>query len=117
MSESGSIRVVLVFSPGPRKTVQLEVLLPAGSTLHALLHSAELSDRLAGLGMDLSGQSPSIWGHKCTAQTVLNDQDRVEFCRALRVDPKVARRERFQKQGARTTGLFARQRPGAKSGY
>jgi hypothetical protein len=37
--------------------------------------------------------------------------------RALKVDPKVARRERFARQGARTTGLFARQRPGGKSGY
>jgi uncharacterized protein len=29
----------------------------------------------------------------------------------------VARRERFAKQGARTSGLFAQRRPGAKSGY
>jgi len=43
--------------------------------------------------------------------------DRLEIYRPLRVDPKVARRERFAKQGARTTGLFARQRPGAKTGY
>ncbi|MGH8819682.1 MAG: RnfH family protein, partial [Rhodoferax sp.] len=31
--------------------------------------------------------------------------------------PKVARRERFRKQGARTAGLFAKKRPGAKPGY
>jgi putative ubiquitin-RnfH superfamily antitoxin RatB of RatAB toxin-antitoxin module len=47
----------------------------------------------------------------------LQDHDRVEICRALTVDPKVARRARFVKQGARTTGLFARKRPGAKAGY
>ena len=40
-----------------------------------------------------------------------------EFYRALVVDPKVARRERFQKQGARSAGLFARRRAGAKQGY
>src|SRR5450830_17660 len=43
--------------------------------------------------------------------------DRIELCRALVVDPKVARRERFAKQGARGTGLFARRRPGAAAGY
>jgi sulfur carrier protein len=47
----------------------------------------------------------------------LRDQDRVEFYRGLRVDPKVARRERFSKQGARASGLFAKRRPGSKPGY
>jgi len=37
--------------------------------------------------------------------------------RPLRVDPKLARRERFGQQGARAAGLFARRRPGAKPGY
>jgi putative ubiquitin-RnfH superfamily antitoxin RatB of RatAB toxin-antitoxin module len=41
----------------------------------------------------------------------------VEIYRPLRVDPKVARRERFVKQGARTAGLFVKKRPGAKAGY
>ena len=52
-----------------------------------------------------------------TQQWELQLQDRVEVYRALKVDPKVARRERFAKQGARTTGLFASKRPGAKAGY
>ena len=43
--------------------------------------------------------------------------DRVEIYRPLKVDPKVARRERFVRQGARATGLFARRRPGGKAGY
>ena len=43
--------------------------------------------------------------------------DRVEIYRPLQVDPKVARRERFRKQGARTAGLFAHKRAGAKAGY
>ena len=43
--------------------------------------------------------------------------DRVEIYRDLLVDPKVARRERFRKQGARAAGLFAGKRPGAKQGY
>ena len=47
----------------------------------------------------------------------VRDGDRVEIYRDLKVDPKVARRERFRKQGARATGLFAQRRPGAKPGY
>jgi putative ubiquitin-RnfH superfamily antitoxin RatB of RatAB toxin-antitoxin module len=47
----------------------------------------------------------------------LRDQDRVEVYRPLRVDPKVARRERFVKQGARAAGLFVKRRVGAKPGY
>ena len=35
----------------------------------------------------------------------------------LRVDPKVARRERFNDQGAKSAGLFTKKRPGAKAGY
>jgi putative ubiquitin-RnfH superfamily antitoxin RatB of RatAB toxin-antitoxin module len=41
----------------------------------------------------------------------------VEIYRPLTVDPKVARRERFAKQGARATGLFVKKRAGAKAGY
>jgi putative ubiquitin-RnfH superfamily antitoxin RatB of RatAB toxin-antitoxin module len=48
---------------------------------------------------------------------VLRDQDRVEIYRGLRVDPKVARRERFNRQGAKRAGLFAKTRAGAKAGY
>jgi putative ubiquitin-RnfH superfamily antitoxin RatB of RatAB toxin-antitoxin module len=40
--------------------------------------------------------------------------DRIEGYRTLRVDPKVARRERFARQGARSAGLFAR-KPGRGS--
>jgi putative ubiquitin-RnfH superfamily antitoxin RatB of RatAB toxin-antitoxin module len=48
---------------------------------------------------------------------VLRDLDRIEICRALAVDPKVARRERFQKQGSSRAGLFSKRRVGAKPGY
>jgi putative ubiquitin-RnfH superfamily antitoxin RatB of RatAB toxin-antitoxin module len=47
----------------------------------------------------------------------LKDGDRIELCRPLTVDPKVARRERFKRQGAKGTGLFANRRKGGKAGY
>jgi putative ubiquitin-RnfH superfamily antitoxin RatB of RatAB toxin-antitoxin module len=58
-----------------------------------------------------------VWGRRATPGQLLREGDRVEVCRPLLVDPKVARRERFQRQGARATGLFARRRPGGKQGY
>lgn len=58
-----------------------------------------------------------IWGRQSPWQHALRDGDRVELYRPLRVDPKVARRERFGQQGARTSGLFAKKRPGAAAGY
>lgn len=58
-----------------------------------------------------------VWGRFVMLDTVLQDQDRLELYRPLLVDPKHARRERFQQQGARGTGLFARRRVGAKMGY
>jgi putative ubiquitin-RnfH superfamily antitoxin RatB of RatAB toxin-antitoxin module len=58
-----------------------------------------------------------LWGRKAKLDDLLRDQDRIEVYRPLRVDPKVARRERFVKQGARGAGLFAQKRQGAKAGY
>ena len=59
----------------------------------------------------------AVWGKPVERAHVLKEGDRLEVLRSLRVDPKVARRERFQKQGAKTAGLFAKRRVGAKPGY
>lgn len=49
-----------------------------------------------------------IWGLKSGLDHRLNDRDRIEIYRELRVDPKVARRERFNRQGSKSAGLFAK---------
>jgi len=59
----------------------------------------------------------AVWGKPVQTDSPLQEGDRIEWLRGLRVDPKVARRERFQKQGSRAAGLFASRRPGAKQGY
>lgn len=58
-----------------------------------------------------------IWGKRISCQQLLCDMDRIEIYRELRVDPKVARRERFARQGSKGTGLFSTVRTGAKAGY
>ena len=68
-------------------------------------------------GTELDQLQVSLWGRKAPLDYVLREQDRVELCRPLRVDPKLARRERFTRQGAKSAGLFSKRRPGAKAGY
>ena len=58
-----------------------------------------------------------VRGHKAPLKRPLEERDRIELWRPLRIDPKLARRERFAKQGARSAGLFAKRRPGGKAGY
>jgi putative ubiquitin-RnfH superfamily antitoxin RatB of RatAB toxin-antitoxin module len=112
----GEMNITLVYSPAPREVVELSMKLATGSTVaQALAQSGWLSQypELASLVAGGCG----VWGRKVSLDTPLREQDRVEFYRPLKVDPKVARRERFRKQGARTSGLFAQRRPGAKPGY
>jgi uncharacterized protein len=109
---SNTIFVTLAYSPAPREVVEKELVLPAHSTVQDALKFANLADFTTDENYTLG-----IWGKKTTLNHVLQDQDRLELYRPLKVDPKVARRERFQKQGARTTGLFAKTRVGGKAGY
>lgn len=109
------IRVCVVFSPAPRRLQRVELSLVQGSTVDDALRACGLLQGLPAGGAD--ALQASVWGRKQRSDHVLRDRDRVELCRALTVDPKVARRERFARQGAGTTGLFARRRAGAKAGY
>jgi uncharacterized protein len=107
-----SICVTLAYSPASREVIEKELVLPSKSTVQDALNLANLAEFTADANYTLG-----IWGKKTTLSHVLNDLDRLELYRPLKVDPKVARRERFQKQGARTTGLFAKTRAGGKAGY
>ncbi len=107
--------VVVAFSPAARQVWEAAVRLPQGANVETALRLSGLLARFPELS--LSTAVVGIWGRKTTLQQPLRDNDRVEVYRPLRVDPKVARRERFARQGARNPGLFAQRRPGAKSGY
>lgn len=107
-----TLTIVLVYSPAPRQVVEKTLTIPEGSTVLAALQAGQCLDAAVEPTHALG-----IWGKKTSLTHVLHDLDRLEVYRPLKVDPKVARRERFQSQGARTTGLFAKQRTGAKAGY
>ncbi|MGZ5182755.1 MAG: RnfH family protein [Ramlibacter sp.] len=81
----------------------------------ALAPGATVADALRAAGVQLpEGAEVGIWGRRTGLAEPLRDQDRVEVARALRVDPKVARRERFRRQGSRGAGLFARRNAGGR---
>ena len=78
---------------------------------------ATVAVALAASGLDGSEVvAYAVFGEKATLATVLRDGDRVEVYRPLLVDPKLSRRERFRRQGARAAGLFAGRNAGAKAG-
>ncbi len=109
------MQVHLVFAPAPRQVVERVLTVAEGSTVREALEQAGWRDEFQ---LDhRTDLTYAIWNHKARLSSVLKPLDRVEIHRPLRVDPKLARRERFSRQGARTAGLFARQRAGAKPGY
>jgi putative ubiquitin-RnfH superfamily antitoxin RatB of RatAB toxin-antitoxin module len=114
-----TMSVTVVICVAPRHTQQWTLDLPAGAVVADALQACLQGDAWRDLQSDVqTGRTVcGIWGRALPWDTALQDQDRVEIYRPLKVDPKVARRERFAKQGARTTGLFSSKRPGAKAGY
>ncbi len=110
-ARSAPLAVTVCASLAPGQVQEWALALPPGATVQSAVMAAGLD--VAALAALAFG----IWGRAAALDERLRDGDRVECCRPLTVDPKVARRERFARQGARTAGLFARQRPGGKSGY
>lgn len=96
------MRVTVVWAPAPRTVQEVTLELSDGASVaQALAASGWALQQGADAGL-------SVWGRRVTPGTPLRDGDRLEVTRPLRVDPKVARRERFRRQGTRTAGLFAR---------
>ena len=112
---AGLMHITVVVCVAPRLVREVHLQLPPGSTVADALQASGLSDTACA---DVTSRCDcGVWGRKAPLGQLLRDLDRVEVYRALAVDPKVARRERFVRQGVRTSGLFARRRPGAKPGY
>ena len=111
--------ITVVCATGPRQVVELLHTVAAGTTalhvLHALMQPLGLD--AAALQAVVNDGRIGVWGKPVPADRALVEGDRLEVYRPLTVDPKMARRARFVRQGAKTAGLFAKKRPGAKAGY
>lgn len=110
------IEVTLSCSPAPREVFEQVLQLAPDARVSDAVLASGLGQRFPSLDWR-HAMTPGVWGRAVEWDQKLVDGDRVELCRPLTVDPKVARRERFQRQGARGTGLFANRRKGGKAGY
>jgi uncharacterized protein len=101
--DSPQIAVELVRSAGPRHTETVTLQLQADATVQTALEAAAWVH---------SGLAISIWGRLAALDQPLRDRDRIELTRPLKVDPKEARRLRYNKQGRRNKPQPKRKTPG-----
>ena len=104
-----------MYSPAPRQVCEWLLDVPDGTCAAMALESSGIFKAFA----QLHGQSLllGVWGQPVDEQHVLQPGDRLEVYRCLLVDPKLARRERFKRQGSKGAGLFSGVRAGGKAGY
>ena len=122
MAETG-LHITLCWSLEQRHVHEMSLQVTKGSTLQDVLEQgvalclhAKGSSDSASLS-SLQCQQPGIWGKKVPWTQVVQAGDRIELYRPLKVDPKVARRQRFKRQGKGRTGLFANRKSGSAAGY
>ncbi|MDZ7937229.1 MAG: RnfH family protein [Rhodoferax sp.] len=115
MATPSKSQVSVLLSTGPRRIQEVALDWAAGLTAAQAVRVSGLLEPLSQAEVDLL--TLGVWGLKVLGSQPLIPGDRVELYRPLKVDPKVARRERFVKQGAKAAGLFAKRRAGAKAGY
>lgn len=115
MATEVTFAVTVVLAAGPRQVQISHLQVQPGCTATRAVQQSGLLLPLPE--SDIAHLTLGVWGRKASGQQLLRPDDRVELYRALQVDPKVARRERFAKQGAKSAGLFAKRRAGAKAGY
>jgi putative ubiquitin-RnfH superfamily antitoxin RatB of RatAB toxin-antitoxin module len=88
------LHVEVVYSPAPGETRQVALHLSPGAKVLDALNQA-----FPGLALD--GLAVGVWGKLRALDETLRDRDRVEIYRPLLVDPKEARRQRYQSHRAK----------------
>jgi putative ubiquitin-RnfH superfamily antitoxin RatB of RatAB toxin-antitoxin module len=101
------VHVEVACSTVARQVQVVALTLPAASTVRDALQASGLPQR-DGLALDAA--ACGVWGRRCTLAQVLRDGDRVELYRPLMVDPKEARRLRYN-SARRRNGLHKHKRP------
>lgn len=102
-----TLHIEVVYCPGPDTCDRVQLSLPAGATVAEALAASGLIERH---GLPAQGLRLGVWCKPREADAVLRERDRVEVYRPLTVDPKEARRQRYQQHKA---SLAARpKRPG-----
>lgn len=90
------LEVEVAYAPAPGQVDLVTVSLAPGATILHALRASRLLERHPDI--DLAVQRVGIWGRLKTLSDPVRDRDRVEVYRALKVDPKEARRQRYRAQ-------------------
>lgn len=114
MANDGTCQVTVLYAPAARLVEQVSLTLQQPCSVLQALQQSGLLTRFPDI--DHPAILVGVWGRRAELGQLLRDLS-VQVYRPLLVDPKVARRERFVKQGARCAGLFVKLRTGAKAGY
>jgi putative ubiquitin-RnfH superfamily antitoxin RatB of RatAB toxin-antitoxin module len=107
--------ITVIYSPAARVVLEKNLSVPVKCTVGDALALSGLKRDFPEF--DFATMAIGVWGKTVALNRPLQERDRVEIYRPLKVDPKVARRERFAKQGVKKSGLFAKRREGGKAGY
>jgi putative ubiquitin-RnfH superfamily antitoxin RatB of RatAB toxin-antitoxin module len=91
MPEAGGLRVSVICAEVD-KVFGMELDLPAGSTVRTAIDASGIKARRPDI--DIRADRVGIFSRRVTFETPLRDGDRVEIYRALKIDPKEARRRR-----------------------
>ena len=93
------LMIEVVYAAAPHDVRQATLRLPLGSTLADAVRASRLIDGLTPVQAD--ALKAGVWGRAAALDSALRDGDRVELTRALLVDPKEARRQRYRRDGGR----------------
>jgi len=110
---SDRIHITFCYSPQVGQVLEFPFEFDDGTCIRDALHLIQHQLHLSPAQIEHFG----VWGRKTKSTDCLRPRDRLECYRPLLVDPKVARRKRFKRQGAKRSGLFANRRPGSVPGY
>lgn len=100
MAPDEVLHVEVVYAAAPHDVRCAQRVLPSGATVADALRASRL---LEGLSAEVAGAlQTGIWGRAAAPDARLRDGDRVELTRSLLVDPKEARRLRYQRDGVRS---------------
>lgn len=94
MAFADELQIEVVYSPSAGAVDRVALLLPHISSVQDAL-------RAAFPGLALANLAVGVWGKLCALDATLRDRDRVEIYRPLLVDPKEARRQRYQSHRAK----------------
>jgi len=99
---TGRIEVLVSYGAAPHQVDLVNVPLATGATVRDAIEASGVLRRYPEI--DLAQAKIGVWGKVRQPGDPVRDGDRVEIYRPLKVDPKEARRQRYQGHKAKLQG-------------